>query len=242
MWKFKTEREKWALAAALAACLVSLASAIFTGLQWRSAERSVRVAEETARIAAQQFEVSERPWIKATPAINSPLTFDSEGNLRLAVSFSLTNVGHSVATEVTVYFDVLPIPQGEHFTKPLEQQKALCSKPRPNSLTTTVFPDETAKADVVLLVGRKEIEANIIPPPPGTFKPPTGKRISPVLFGCVDYRISSLPEHHQTGFIYNVNRIDPKTSSVPYLIVVDQSLPASSVTLEKYMFGGDYVN
>jgi hypothetical protein len=85
---------------------------------------------------------------------------------------------------------------------------------------------------------------NVIPPPPDmsiSLTPP-GKRIAPVFFGCVDYRIASLSRNHQTGFIYDIVRKDPNTPDVPHLIIIGQDLPAANVSLERWVFGGDYAN
>ena len=193
-----------------------------------------------------QLAITDRPWVKGEPQAWSPVTFPNNGDLSINVTFALDNVGHSVATDVTIYAGAF-VPNwdgNQHFKQPLERQRELCGKVQPSPLTLTLFPGDTKQFNVGLGISKKEIESNIVPPPPGMNNPPNppGKRTDPVLFGCVDYQFSNLPGHHQTGFIYNIVRTDPKTPNVPYLIIVGDTLPSANVSLQPWGFGGDYAN
>jgi len=207
-------------------------------------DRSAKAAQQSASTAVAQLETTDRPWIKAVPQAWSPLTFQNNGDLSFNVTFALSNVGRSIATDVTIYSGVfVPAWEGAaHFRQPLERQTALCNKVQPAGLMFALFPGETKQLTVGVAISREEMEKNAVPPPPGIPNPPTEKRTDPMLFGCVDYRIASLPKHHQTGFIYDIVRTDLKTPNVPYLIIVGQDLPATNVSLERWMFGGDYAN
>jgi hypothetical protein len=209
------------------------------------ADRSAKAAQQSANAATAQLETTDRPWIKAVPQAWSPITFRENGALSFNVTFALTNVGRSVATDVTIYPGAfVPTWGAAHFTQPLERQTELCRKVQPYGVRIALFPNETKQLNVGVTISREEIEANVVPPPPGMTNPPIppGRRVDPIFFGCVDYRFASLPRHHQTGFIYDIVRIDPQTPNVPYLIIVGQDLPAADVTLERWAFGGDYAN
>lgn len=193
-----------------------------------------------------QLGITDRPWIKGEPHVTSPIMFGDDGTLSISVTFVLDNVGHSVATDATVYASAFIPKWGgtEIFTEPLKRQGELCGKVQPHALTVTLFPGDITPFTVGLSISKQEIEAGIVPSPPGMTNPPSppGKRTQPILFGCVDYQFSDLPGHHQTGFIYNVVRTDPKTPNVPYLIIVGDTLPVANVGLERWGFGGDYAN
>jgi hypothetical protein len=191
-----------------------------------------------------QLETTDRPWIKAVPQAWSPITFRDNGDLSFNVTFGLTNVGHSVATDVTIYSGgFIPASGAAHFTQPPERQTQLCKKVQPDGIRLALFPDETKQLSVGIAISREEMEKNVVPPPPGVSNPsPPGERIGLILFGCVDYRFASVPKHHQTGFIYDIVRKEPKTPAIPYLIIIGQELPADHVNLETWPFGGDYAN
>ncbi len=233
-WDAPREKSKWTDVG-----MILLTTGIAAAAFW-----SAWVFNNQLAVMREQLEVTDRPWIRAEPQVSSPITFQENGNLAMDVTFVLDNVGRSVATDVTVYAGAfVPKWEGsEHFSRPLERQVQLCGKVQPHALTITLFPDEIKQFNVGLRISRKEIEANIVPPPPGIPNPPPGKRTDPILFGCVDYRFSNLPEHHQTGFVYNIVRTDPKTPNVPYLIVVGDTLPAANTAFENWGFGGDYAD
>jgi len=225
----KSKSTDWAIAAL---ALIIAGAAFWSAFIFNSQLRAMR----------KQFEAADRPWILAKPKVESPITFHDNGDLSMSVTFILNNVGHSVATDVTVYGDALvPKPEGvEHFRQPLERQADLCGKVQPYAMTITLFPNEIKQFEVGFRVSHEEIEANLVPPSPGMPDLPPAKRTNPIIFGCVDYKFSSLPQHHQTGFIYNVIGTNPKNPNVPYLIVVGETLPAANIALERWGAGGDY--
>jgi len=225
----KSKSTDWAIAALT---LMIAGAAFWSAFIFNSQLRAMR----------KQFEATDRPWIKAEPKVESAITFHDNGDLSMSVTFILNNVGHSIATDVTVYGGALiPKPEGgEHFRQPLERQAQLCGKVQPYATTITLFPNETKEFNVGFRVSHEEIEANLVPPPPGMPDVAPAKRTNPIIFGCVDYKFSSLRQHHQTGFIYNVVGTNPKNPNVPYLIVVGETLPAANIALERWGAGGDY--
>jgi hypothetical protein len=224
--------------------LTDIGTLILTAVVAGAAIYSAWVFHEQLKAMQNQFELTDRPWIKVEPQVASPITFTGEGSLNVSATFVLDNVGHSVATDVTVQANVFAPKRGkEELTEPLERQKKLCEKVEPNPLTITLFPGDVKQPSGSWQISRQDIEANIMPSQPGEILHPPGRRILPVfLYGCVDYRFSTLPKHHQTGFIYSIVRTDPKYPSVPFVIIVDQTLPVSNIGLQRWIFGGDYAN
>jgi hypothetical protein len=230
-WDAPRKKSKSADWARAALTLIIAGAAFWSAFIFNSQLRAIR----------KHFEVTDRPWIQAEPKVESPIMFHDNGDLSMSVTFVLNNIGHSVATDVTVYAGALvPKSEGvEHFRQPLERQAELCGKVDPYAMTITLFPNETKEFNVGFRVSHEEIEANLAPP---SAMPdlPTAKRTNPILFGCVDYQFSSLPKHHQTGFIYSVVGTNPKNPNVPYFIVVGETLPAANIAFERWGLGGDY--
>jgi hypothetical protein len=225
----KSKLADWAIAAMM---LIIAGAAFWSAFIFNSQLRALR----------KHFEATDRPWIRAEPEVESPITFHDNGDLSMSVTFILNNVGRSVATDVTVYSGALvPKPDGvEHFHEPIERQVELCAKDQPYAMTISLFPNEIKQFNVGFRISHEEIESNLVPPPPGVPDLRPAKRINPVLYGCVDYKFSSLPQRHQTGFMYNVVGTNPKNPNVPYLIVVGETLPAANIVLERWGAGGDY--
>ena len=80
---------------------------------FNSSAGSKQQAEQSLEIARKQIEVSERPWVKVSHRIISPLTFDVGG--RVAGNVAMTtiedtfeNVGQTVALNVLSWEDVMP--------------------------------------------------------------------------------------------------------------------------------------
>lgn len=236
------ERRKfWLEIAAVIAAFIGAYILLFT---LEEAKRSTAAAQQSANAATAQLEATDRPWIKATPKAWSAVKFTPEGNMSFSVTFDLTNVGHSVATHVTIRPGGFIPAKDMYFTEPIERQKTLCNKSEADGLSLTLFPNDTKQLNVGINISREEMEKNVVAPPPGAQNPPvpSGKRINPVLFGCVDYRFASLPKHHQTGFIYTIARTEPSSPNIPFLIIIGQDLPSDRVRLEDWMFGGDEAN
>jgi len=218
-------------------------------------DNSFHEVQTQAEIMQKQLEATDRAWVKVQPVVDSPISFNKDGALQLSLRFDLKNVGHSVATNVAIRAGMLALKynpsQSEMktmnpFQEPIDRQKTLCAKSDPYGFTLTLYPDDPIRSwGVGIGLSRAEMEARFVSPPPPSprpLPPSPGERVSPMLFGCIDYQLSTLPKHHQTGFIYDINRIDPKYPGTPFLIVVGQELPAIRIRLERWLFGGDYVN
>ncbi len=233
------KRAAWS--AFIAACVYATIAAY----QAYEMHRSTLAAQKSADSAAAQLQVTDRPWVKATPKKVSPITFDAEGRMTLAVNFDLTNVGHSVATGVTIYSGAFAQESGSirYFEDPPKRQKELCGKPQEGGVVLTLFPEETKELGIRIYISHEEMAKNIVPPPPGAPNPPipAGDRISPILFGCVDYRYGGLAKHHQTGFIYSVGRLE-SDGPIPHLVIIGRDVPGNQVSLNPWAFGGDEAN
>jgi hypothetical protein len=131
------------------------------------------------------------------------------------------------------------------FKEPLKRQKEFCdaisNKPvstEQNETAIAIFPDSS---DDSLLLGsgfsKGEIEST-----PTTNPHFSVKHIFPIIVGCVDYQYGVSTHHHQTRFIYEVQRFDPATRPHIFSIEVGTDVPAPSVALVPYSFGGFLAN
>jgi hypothetical protein len=78
----------------------------------------------------------------------------------------------------------------------------------------------------------KPTDSEIIEWPPN--QPNQTKRIFPIIVGCVDYQSGVMPKNHQTGFIFEVQRGDPR---MPTLVTVGEDVRREDVVVTQYFFG-----
>jgi hypothetical protein len=232
-----------------------IVAAVYAGLTYRMF-RQMQTQTDTAH---RQLEATERPWVKIDFKIGvQGLTFDA-GGFSLPLEAVFNNIGHSTATSAFAATKMFLASGNAIFTEPIKRQHDLCDPLRKLPVRTekmgdmmlTIFPsDADASMTYGQGVGQPELDAtpNFEPPPPG------GKRIVPIIVGCVDYQYDASDRHHQTRFIYEVQRLDraavayndagqrsgqPFTPhAVFYSIEVPKHLAPEDVVLVKYGFGG----
>jgi len=204
-----------------------------------------RQAKQSADTARAQLELSERPWLTVSFTVETPLTF-LDGGTQLALRAHITNIGHSVATGVVVPIQTyLASDANAIFREPLERQQKMCgaiaSTPfeiDQDQRGMVVFPGGIDDSQLVGLgISKAEMEST------KTINPHFRvKHILPIIVGCVDYRYATSSRHHQTRFIYHVQRFDPATPPNIFSIEVGREVPSSSVILIRYAFGGFVAN
>ena len=212
----------------------------YTYKMWQEMQSQTKTARE-------QLELSERPWIKVNFTIGSQGFAFQEGGAQLPLQAHFQNVGHSVATSAFINVKMFLADDANGiFKQPLKRQHELCdpivrqpvNDPKIGDMTLTIFPGDTDSSMVYGVgVGKEELESakNAAPKAPG------GKRILPIIVGCADYQYGTSERHHQTRFIYEVQRLDRKVppNIYPiYSIEVPKSVAPNDVVLIKYGFGG----
>jgi len=174
--------------------------------------------------------------------------------MQLNITPHIENIGHSVATGVVSPMKIFLADDSKTmFKEPLKRQKDLCDSlanlPVVHGQETSgvvIFPNDSdaswgyglglTKADVdAAKDGRIGVKgANLTGP----------KLLVPIVYGCVDYVYETSNRHHQTQFIFELQRVN-RTSTVPTRIPMiairaNQSVKESDVVIEKYPFGGFY--
>jgi gas vesicle protein len=154
-----------------------------------------------------QTDISERPWIKITPSIAQPLTFDVMRNAGPVATMTtenvIENVGQSVALNVLSWEDVIPVDPNGSLQTARTRQDEWCGAHRhlqKGEMTGGVlFPHDPSiermgMGPLMTKVNEARAKNTLVP----------GK-VAFVLVGCVSYRSSFEPQaapSHQTRFIY----------------------------------------
>lgn len=229
----------WFEGIALGAAIVA---AIFTFCTIGEVRRQADAAQNQVGIMQAQLDAADRAWIKVSLSPSNPITYTESGDVQLSASVAMENVGRSVAVSNVVKVKFLAPKGTEMLTELVAQQSKLCGVP-PISLIkdsdiepikTTVFIGGTGHLGIGNNLVRADIEAASFPPN-GPLK---NRFFVPVVVGCVDYKYGGSPKHHQTGFIYQIMRVD--NPSQPLAIEIGSTLPAARIYFQPNLFGGVY--
>jgi hypothetical protein len=235
--KTKYRIEKWGL------FVLSIYTA-FTGFMAWQMKESTKAAARAANAAQKQLEMSERPWITVALSVNGPLQFDSRGWATVHVQSVMKNVGHSVATHITLYPS---IDMGtEHLLKIIGKQSYNCEFMRNNIDNSgvnviTLFPEESHIDNFAFQLTKEDIDK--------AARGPDNNLTRIAIYGCADYGMAFTSENHQTGFYYELERINPKGDIygsggrliVPAM-VIGEDVPASGLQIRRSSDGGFFVN
>jgi hypothetical protein len=207
-----------------------------------AANRQADAAATQARTAQKEFELSERPWISADPIQFSDLTFDKSGYGHFTIRFLFKNTGHSPAPGTHIEAQLIPIKFDRIFKEPLERQKKLCGDARTPKTASefaafTLFPGDQTTREAGMSMSPGDIKNAEYPSTKGR------SFIVPIIVGCVDYQFEFASGHHQTGFIYQLWRLNPADHFVHgNAIYPGDNLPVSRMRFEPYAFGGSYAD
>jgi hypothetical protein len=106
-----------------------------------------------------------------------------------------------------------------------------------NTATYTIFPGKTLPPlRNSFQTSRQSLEANRTAA--------NGEVLGFVVAGCVDYGFVGRPEHHQTGFAFEVSR---KAAAIPgerccAIDFLGNDVPAADLRITLYPFGGFYAD
>lgn len=178
-----------------------------------------QAAQSTAETASKAFTVANRPWIKISHRILSPLTFDVGGRVGNPVAMmtfedTLENVGPTVAVNVINWEDVIPVDKDYRMETARSRQKEWCDANRHQQGTLTgymLFPHDPS-------VGASTVGPTMIKVRESTRR--DGK-VAFVLVGCVCYKApyeSKTAPTHQTRFIYWLGVPTSEGGFNPYLV------------------------
>jgi hypothetical protein len=254
----------WTFAATVVMAVATAIYAVYAGRQWsainkqlpelrtsaEAARDAARAADASAKIAQQQLEMSERPWVVTQYAPNAPLEFMADGSATFAVLGKITNIGHSVA----LYVHDTPLITLEEnsvaMLHPTDTQSDVCDRIRDMGERfpdlahhgDTLFPGDSAYENMPLRFTKDQIA-----------KARLGKTDTfwgLVIIGCVDYTFSFSPKHHQTGYVYEMVRPAPPIVPLRGDIVqggtlpikIGETLQPNQLIVRRSIFGGFYAD
>jgi hypothetical protein len=214
----------------------------------KQADASKALADLTAKQfdASQRLIESQRASISVTLGlVLNPITFHDR-TLSIAFSMIMKNNGRLPANKVKVRYGAYFSQWGKNiFSEPMERQRDFCSKPNTSGDSRTNLRGLTNADALSIIPGdMKEWQINfgmgwptdsdiIEWPPPETHQPQT-KRVYPIVIGCVDYQSGVMTEPHQTGFIFEIKRGDPR---MPAFITLGEDVRREDAVVEQYFFG-----
>lgn len=199
------------------------------------ADRSANAAEATAKAAALQVEVADRPWLSIDVRVNGPITFDSNGaNMPTLVTF--TNTGHSPAAGL--WFTGFLFPGR---LDPVAEREKMCSQlqeqaiANPRLVTEVIFPGTSPPRQEIFTSGKDKLNVAL--------KQMDGM-VAPTLIVCAAYHPAFSPSSiHQTALIYLVlAATDPTNPSNCVAFRTDGVAPISRPCLYSNPIGGSYAN
>src|ERR1700722_16568476 len=148
--------------------------------------------KQAVKVAQENLEVSERPWIEVIATPITPLTFDNAGG-HITVEFRLKNYGKSPATYVFAVTKFMstwnPFDALDYQQKQCAQIRATETKkiPEGKEFGTTIFPNSIPRVDTAILqLDEADIVASEKTMSEITHFPST--TIEPQIVGCYVYR------------------------------------------------------
>jgi hypothetical protein len=189
--------------------------------------------------------MSERPWLSVDFYVNEPIEFQPDGSMSVHVHPVIKNTGHSVATNIRLILRTNPEGIGFWFMDVRKQQTESCDEWRkldfPDDTIGPLFEGGTYVENLSFTVAKADIQK-------AQFKQADGKVVITglALFGCVDYRFVFAPDHHQTGFSYDLGTLGPIRPKNPLREhlswEVGKDIPASSLAVTRSLFGRFYID
>jgi hypothetical protein len=245
------KEKKLRLRLELGAGLIALGLLAVNILLWCSTRDASNAARRSSDIAQKQLEMSERPWMSAEFSIDQPIEFQPNGDMGVQLHVVMKNIGHSVATDVRLILGADPEGGGDWFMKVPKEQKEMCemwrntSFPSDNGSSTTLFPGESYIEDASFKLTKEQIDKARLQV--------GGKWVISGIsfFGCVNYGFAFAPEHHQTGFNYDLVNPGPvptrpakfgKATGGTLSMNIGENIPVSQLKIRRSIFGGFYVD
>ncbi len=185
----------------------------FTIKMYCANKQAADAATSAAKTAANELDLSERPWIYADLAVSGQLVFDDPSTQAIATTLrflvTLRNIGHSVALDVNDWEDIIPIPFGNSFDVALNRQRQYCDAVRKQNERggDPLFPDQDPLKHLAVTGPSKIVMDRVRSQIAG--REQSMQTVMFIVVGCVDYRSTLNNLHHQTRFAYVLGKHDP---------------------------------
>lgn len=160
-----------------------------------SADADRQIMRDQLEVMRRQIEISERPWVMASIAIDSDLAFVN-GDARLFITPTITNVGKSVATNIVIVAELIALPLSDPERKEFRKRVAALQRPGDNEGGVALFPGEVNNNERgVYFALKADIEAFC--------REAEGAQLVLMAFiGAIFYRFATSESDHETRFAY----------------------------------------
>jgi hypothetical protein len=149
---------RWKTTAELIGIVAIIVYSVLTYFLWDTAHR--------------QLVSSERPWLKATVALEQPphihgagpgLTFLKDGSASFSFFVTVKNVGHSPAKDIYMSYEMYPPPfTKEGLDEPNRRQRDFCARsqtiPQKEDMLDSLLPDDSTTYDSTISMDKKDID------------------------------------------------------------------------------------
>lgn len=228
--------------------LVALLAAVIAFMQWRMFGKQLgymKTSNETASTAANtakdEFEASQRPWIKVQLHHTGNLVREADGGLALSLSIKMENIGNTVAQ------NAYPNPGfylGEGFVDEVKsRQSQLASEFKPladsSHVGMTIFPGDSFAIPITICVSKGEVDKKS-----GTHAEMGFGDCLPPLFivGSVHYKSATGDREYRTGFIREL--ASPKVAKPGTRILFPKKdvIDKDEFVMRQYITGDGYID
>lgn len=215
----------------IATLVVFVTYAGFTILIWRANKKAAEAAKQSADAAI----AAQRPWLKLELRMAEPLTMIPSG-YDFAVIPSVTNIGNSVAKDVSFRFDhrVSGMSPNDNLFKLAATYRDWCEDLKPNVAgLDTYFPHEAGEspgAHVNVLMD--EMQKYRLPPK-------NEPRFILLLFGCLAYRFDGSPSLHHTAVVYELTA---RQNNLPYMLKTNTTYSISDLIFEHFPWDWEHAD
>lgn len=191
------------------------------------------------KTAKKVYQASHRPWIKVTPQIIAPLTWDDGGSGTTTIQFVLENIGNVPATNIFITSKFVIGRSNTQFVVNAQREMSKrAERVTTNGEISAIFPHEKVCSGWGQRIRGKEIADD------REFRENKGVSIivpNINLIGVVRYTNSSDGSNHVTGFCYKIRKIKPAGSSGEIHIFPGENLPVDLLGLYQQPLGPDTI-
>ncbi len=201
---------------------------------------------ETLSHLRREFEAAHRPWIPASIQLASDWTWTPEGEGRVTLRFALRNIGGSPATNVDVRTEMFPLGWG--FPDPAAAQKKLAKAEQTGpigpgeGMGMTIFPGDAPRyLDISMPMSAADLERHRQAFKEKFPEASIASSFTAVIVGTIAYRFSGVK--HQTGFILELQRIDPAHPNARFALDHAQgNIPIGRLNLSDFWVGSAVID
>ncbi len=222
--------------------------------QWTEMRKATDAANISANAAKKSGDVAEetlialqRPWLSVHMEIVSDFKISKVANQQdtITIRFIVKNVGNSPALGIDIQPRIYILGPWVNI---LSEERQICdlgSGPKilkKPLLGYALFPNDHFIQDISLGISHKDIEQfrmKITEFTRSINSPPPNKNyIYLALVGCVRYRFGFDGSLHKTGFIEEINRVNPRYPNETFGInITGSDIPSNMLILKQSAFG-----